>query len=202
MKNYKIKVDNKADSKEAQELFFELGYEWKYLNIGKVINKEFIVGFLYAEKDGCILTGDPDSTRYFDSCDNKELTIPQLRDIVVQSKNEQCLISGSDALRALADGKEVERKLGIGWCDDVKKLSAETILHGVSELRIKPRTITLNGIEIPAPFKPKAKELAFYITAFGNYDSLIFDWQLNDFGYWRTEQEIKQVVAALRSIFK
>ena len=70
------------------------------------------------------------------------------------------------------------------------------------KFRLKPRTITINGIEVPAPFKPKAMEQAFYIKAFGNYDSLVFDWQSNDFGYWRTEEEIRQVVAALRQIFK
>ena len=34
---YKIRVNNKAESKEAQELLFELGYCWNYRNIGKKI---------------------------------------------------------------------------------------------------------------------------------------------------------------------
>ena len=33
MNNYKIKLNNEAESKEAQELFFELGYSWP---LGKV----------------------------------------------------------------------------------------------------------------------------------------------------------------------
>ena len=73
------------------------------------------------------------------------------------------LISGKEALIALANGEEVQRKLGIGWCDDVKKLPAETILHGVSELRIKPRTITINGIEVPCCGKDYQYGDAMYI---------------------------------------
>ncbi len=123
----------------------------------------------------------------------------------MEKLNEQGLISGADALRALADGKEVERKLGIGWCNDVKKMSAETILHGVSELRIKPRTITLN-VEIPAPFEPKHGDEIWFLNpdygcgyADGDYDPAE---SVIQFGVWRTEEEIKQVVAALRGGIK
>ena len=35
MKDLKIRVANKAESKEAQELFFELGYYWAHKNLGK-----------------------------------------------------------------------------------------------------------------------------------------------------------------------
>ena len=122
------------------------------------------------------------------------------------------LISGKDALIALANGESVQKRsdswAGDHWLDISKKepFNFECFLSGLNrngetiEFRLKPRTITINGIEVPAPFKPKAGEQAFYITAFGNYDSLVFDWQLNDFGYWRTEEEIKQVVAALRQV--
>lgn len=30
MDNYKIKVKDEAESKEAQELFFDLGYRWNH----------------------------------------------------------------------------------------------------------------------------------------------------------------------------
>ena len=124
----------------------------------------------------------------------------------MEKLNEQGLISGADALRALADGKEVERKLGIGWCDDVKKLSAETILHGVSELRIKPRTIKLS-LEIPAPFEPKSGDMVWCLSELSEkgyeartaYDAEDF---IPHIAYWRTEEEIQQVVAALRGGIK
>ena len=113
------------------------------------------------------------------------------------------LISGKDALIALANSEEVEwRHPERDWFKAPQcNMRTQDFFSGVYQFRLKPRTITINGIEVPAPFKPKAGEQAFYITAFGNYDSLVFDWQLNDFGYWRTEEEIRQVVAALRQVF-
>lgn len=44
MKAYKIRVNNEAESKEAQELFFELGYEWKFRNIGKNYHADSSIG--------------------------------------------------------------------------------------------------------------------------------------------------------------
>ena len=71
--------------------------------------------------------------------------------------------------------------------------------------RLEPSTITINGIEVPAPFEPKEGEYVYVITdqAENGWIKTKHDY---DFGYvfgaWRTEEEIKQVVAALRSIFK
>lgn len=75
------------------------------------------------------------------------------------------------------------------------------------EFRLKPRTITLNGIEVPAPFLPEEGELFYHVspeyekgyavsTAHERNETT---WQ--QFGAWRTEEEIKQVVAALRQVF-
>lgn len=199
MNNYKIIVNNEAESKEAQDLFEQLGFTWA----GDHPENGDWYSHLYAEKSSCchlpiyVWNGLGDKFQ--------EITLPQLRDLVAKSKNEQGLISGADALRALADGKEVERKLGIGWCNDVKKMSAETILHGVSELRIKPRTVKIE-LEIPAPFEPKEGDMYWHISpeymigyATSMYnDGNVDTWQ--QFGAWRTEEEIKQVVAALRGI--
>ena len=35
MKDLKIRVATEAENKEAQELFFGLGYYWAYKNLGK-----------------------------------------------------------------------------------------------------------------------------------------------------------------------
>lgn len=80
MEGYKIRVNNGAESKEAQELFFELGYSWpgceKYYN--RIGNYTFITAY----PDEMLLRmgwgGDTD----------KELTIPQLRDLVVLKRND------------------------------------------------------------------------------------------------------------------
>ena len=127
------------------------------------------------------------------------------------------LISGKEALIALANGEEVEIKTDVlsPW----KKLNQKKIRgldfylkdrpnHSDSlRFRLKPRTITINGIEVPAPFEPKLDDVVYYLTTTKNegYTWGHFhpsDAQMTQFGAWRTEEEIKQVVAALRSVFK
>ncbi|EHU2109379.1 hypothetical protein [Acinetobacter baumannii] len=80
MDNYKIKVNDEAESKEAQELFFELGYSW--LCCGKYYNRIGNYTFITAYPDEMLLRmgwgGDTD----------KELTIPQLQDLVVLKRND------------------------------------------------------------------------------------------------------------------
>ncbi|EME5683898.1 hypothetical protein M8L49_04405 [Acinetobacter baumannii] len=80
MDNYKIKVNDEAESKEAQELFFELGYSW--LCCGKYYNRIGNYTFITAYPDEMLLRmgwgGDTD----------KELTLPQLQDLVVLKRND------------------------------------------------------------------------------------------------------------------
>ena len=114
------------------------------------------------------------------------------------------LISGKEALIALANDQEVEyfdEKLGEWVYMDITH-------HFKRDFRLKPRTITINNIEVPAPFEPKNGEIFYYVSA-DHEDG--YAWRrmhddtpkhLISLGAWRTEEEIKQVVAALRSIFK
>lgn len=79
MEDFKIRVTTEQESKEAQELFFELGYSWpgceKYYN--RIGNYTFITAY----PDEMLLRmgwgGDT----------NKEITIPQLKDMVVLKNN-------------------------------------------------------------------------------------------------------------------
>lgn len=99
MDNYKIKVKDEAESKEAQELFFELGYKLYEPGRARLHKVNWISSF----DDGEICLDANDVT------DHKELTLPQLRDLVAQSKlnlreyldpNDKyklCLINPSDA---------------------------------------------------------------------------------------------------------
>ena len=253
MENYKIKVNNEAESREAQKLFFQLGYEWH--GCGAAYNQ--IGGFKF-------ITAYADEMRlamgWGDDAD-KELTLPQLRDLVVLHRNdvndanykshidfyyvtdmhdyyfwnghkwcestqesieglteiksnssEQGLISGADALKAMMEGKRV---LYSGY----KNQDWDTALScnlGVFlkhekfpdfSFKIVPRTIKLE-LEIPAPFEPKNKEKCFHLDYLEKcgFSSLLFDSSNNahhkfiQYGAWRTEEEIKQVVAALRGI--
>ena len=74
---------------------------------------------------------------------------------------------------------------------------------------LKPRSVTINGIEVPAPFEPKVGEGYFYLNAKYKvgYSKTMREPLCNqdnkniENGAWRTEEEAKQVVAALRQIF-
>lgn len=125
------------------------------------------------------------------------------------------LISGKEALIALANGSVVQGNIGFGWIDiDINddillnSFITERNRDGIAvKFRLKPRTITINGIEVPAPFKPTEDCLAFIID-----DGKTDGWKAYGYevdgdatsqflGLWRTEDEIKQVVVALRKIF-
>lgn len=100
MDNYKIKVKDEAESKEAQELFFELGYSW--LCCGKHYNRIGNYTFITAYPDEMLLRmgwgGDTD----------KELTLPQLRDLVVLKRNDindaNCIDKKREAWYLASDG--------------------------------------------------------------------------------------------------
>lgn len=134
------------------------------------------------------------------------------------------LISGKEALIALANGENVEACVTLRqdkndwhWFD-AKNLTVNEIeameTEGDSDggniraiaFRMKPRTITINCIEVPAPFEPEIGEVYWHPSPYQEcgYDKSKLIGTINDdkyLGMWRTEEEIKQVVAALRSIF-
>ncbi len=125
--------------------------------------------------------------------------------------NEGKLISGKEALIALANGEDVEwRHPERDWFKAPQcSMRTQDFFSGVYQFRLKPRTITINGIEVPAPFEPKNKEQCFYLDYLENYgfSELSFESNIDvhhrfiQYGAWRTEEEIKQVVAALRQVF-
>ena len=125
--------------------------------------------------------------------------------------NEGKLISGKEALIALANGDEVEwTHFSVGEWHKVPQKTAKLQYFLDDDLgwkfRLKPRTITISGIEVPAPFEPKAGDMVWCLTEFSptSYEARTA-YAPEDFfsnlGYWRTKEEIKQVVAALRQVF-
>ncbi|WP_151791988.1 hypothetical protein [Acinetobacter soli] len=260
MNNYKIRVNNEAESREAQELFFELGYKHKW--DGAVVKESWNKArFVYAE-DKILWSGNCSDD--FAECNFQELTLPQLRDLVVlhrddytdathvdqdgwkwfissdnnsyvfgagnsqglprwdespldhvdlnpmqkpQKIQEQGLISGADALRAIADGEDVLIKYwgNPEWYDVPLDETIEEFKTNKNEFRLKPRTVKLE-IEVPAPFEPKDGELFWHISpeyekgfAKSMYDDRnVNTWQ--QFGAWRTEADIKIVVEQLRKL--
>lgn len=237
MDNYKIKVKDEAESKEAQELFFELGYSWH--GCGKYYNRIGNYTFITAYPDEMLLRmgwcGDTD----------KELTLPQLRDLVVLKRNnvkdanfllredhyykssrgdwyfyglngwkhstltdiegiepvnqpqDPALIIGAEALRALADGKEVEaNNSDFGYWIDARNLSVKDFFDDIHIFRLKPQTIKLE-LELPKPFEPKLGEEVWFISddhgcGYSRYEH--GEHSTYVFGCWSTEEEVKQVV--------
>lgn len=123
------------------------------------------------------------------------------------------LISKKEALIALANGEivEVNDRQG-GWELIDRNTRFVVFLEDQSKeflcyrFRLKPRTITLNGIEVPAPFEPKEGERFYYFsdeytTGYASAERTGFYGDMR-LGVWRTEEEIKQVVDALRKVFK
>ncbi|MFJ0220284.1 hypothetical protein Q4038_11665 [Acinetobacter baumannii] len=82
MDNYKIKVNDEAESKEAQELFFELGYVWADTKCQTPM--KFTTSCIYSGFEDGELCRD----YYDENPDHQELTIPQLRDLVVLKRND------------------------------------------------------------------------------------------------------------------
>ena len=125
------------------------------------------------------------------------------------------LISGKEALIALANGEEVEY-----WCENdpsiqkrwtpIKALNEYKLSYFLEdkprfEFRLKPKIITLNGIEVAAcgdDYKPHTFMFVLNSLEPCEYSKIILDESDEIPHYWwKSEDEIKQVVAALRQIF-
>lgn len=117
---------------------------------------------------------------------------------------DPALISGAEALRALADGKDVQVKneLVNNWYDDTATYTAEEILAEETAetddynsmklfFRIKPQTIKLD-LEIPAPYKAKI----------GGRDDTSFVLNVGRHQYcYKTEEGYKKARDALEAVF-
>ena len=118
------------------------------------------------------------------------------------------MITGKEAKQAWANGESVQIECAGGFFDIADHREFLNVFDDpANKFRLKPRTISLNNIEVPAPFEPKDDCLVYILDdsrqdGFREYDYDIEDTGALFFGVWRTKEEIKQVVAALRSIFK
>ena len=119
------------------------------------------------------------------------------------------LISGKEALIALANGKEVEcRAYEKNWINANNKHHPLSLFFDDSfQFRLKPRTILINGIEVPVSFNGELghKQYAYVLNTASpdGYSHIKFyEGNAKPLACWICEDEIKQVVAALRSVFK
>ena len=118
------------------------------------------------------------------------------------------LISGKEAKLAWANGENVEYMPLSKWDTLGGSTPLSIFERDDVKFRLKPRTIMIGDVEVPAPFEPKDGDYFYVIcpTSFTGYTEVFAENQKNlecfaMFGAWRTEAEIKQVVAALRKLF-
>ncbi|MFW6585388.1 hypothetical protein [Acinetobacter baumannii] len=144
MDNYKIKVKNEAESKEAQELFEQLGYSNRQ-------SKRF--GFVYTQNGeiGC------DSMEHWDYYNDlcQELTLPQLRDLVVLKRNDindaNCIDKKREAWYLASDGTYYAwqyRKL----CWDTES-DACVEAHDIKPITKPQDPALISGADVPALIK-------------------------------------------------
>lgn len=117
------------------------------------------------------------------------------------------LISSNAAKLAWANGEQLQvaHLTQKAWETLTDNYMLSVFDDGSYVFRLTPRTITINGIEVPAPFEPKVNEeywfIADYVSA-GYSNTQEGTGIHSSIGKWKSEDEIKQVVSALRSIFK
>lgn len=90
------------------------------------------------------------------------------------------------------------------WLDERSNASSVSF-----KFRLKPKTILINGMEVPEPFKPKIGDTYWYLhpnTTGGFseaiYDSDGIDSRLTQYGAWKTEEEIIKVAEAMKGLYK
>ena len=163
MKDLKICVANEAESKEAQELFFELGYYWAYKNLGEklLLSKKDV--YLFAESDGTLGTGTHQDEVFFNNWRGKEITIQELRDMVNQDQDEPFLTPETTLNDQYAEIEQVrqqtieatlaERQAQYGCFEDVARTTGK-IMEALSGVRV-------NGMDdLPYPHR-----MALYMIA-------------------------------------
>ena len=116
------------------------------------------------------------------------------------------LISGKEALIALANGEDVDVLGSDNSWIEINDDHCLSVFRENYKFRLKPRTIKINGVEVPETFKPKEGERFYYVTA-----STLVGWSyefaydqnkhMRILGAWRTQREVEQTLAALRSVF-
>ncbi len=129
-------------------------------------------------------------------------------------EKDPALISGADVPALIKKGESVQFRSvfsvqgGGEWQDlnlerDEEEFSLGDLINTRFEWRLKPQTIKVE-LELPKPFEPKVGQEVWFIddnskcgySRSAEYGSDIYSY----FGWWRTEDEIKQVVAQLRKI--
>lgn len=139
----------------------------------------------------------------------------------IRKPQDQALISGAEALRALMEGLPVEMSdsdLGMDWTEicvkdgDFKGKVEPCLWMFLNqpehiEFRLKPQTIKLE-LELPKPFKPRDGDDCFIVDSeqedgfyrFTYSEDSGFHQNFIQFGAYKTEDDVKKAVEQLRKI--
>lgn len=118
------------------------------------------------------------------------------------------LISGKEAKKAWANDEQIQTLTRSGdnaWRDIINSDVTLDVFENPLFFRIKPKTIVINGIEVPAPEAPKMGEWFFYLSSDfrEGYSSRRMQddtpEHLYQFGAWLDEHDMQEVVKAYRS---
>lgn len=119
------------------------------------------------------------------------------------------LISGKEALIDLANGGEVEYLNNFNQLDSATcAIPTMDILDDKYKFRLKPRTIMINGVEVPTPSKPKIGDTYWTIDGEGEIFDCVWDddgtdiARLNFMGVYKTKEDAEKVYDTVRGIFK
>lgn len=129
---------------------------------------------------------------------------------IQQSQFDTAFISCADAKKAWANGENVQIKCHDGtFCTITHNLKLSIFDNEKNKFRLKPKTIFINGIEVPAPnfHHPDVGQIIIYLDDSepqgftserfsGHYDPSY------NYGWWDSEEKIKLVVDALQDVFK
>jgi hypothetical protein len=158
MENLKIKVNNEAESKEAQELFFELGYGRNNGKTKEVCDIDF--DFLFAYGDDLDLTHTNDE-KLFKRKNHKQISLGELRALVSLHKNPINMDKVLNEVRSDA----------LGLLEEKEYLNKETHVYVKTNNLVSKDS---NWIEIPDGAK-KATKLGAEIVFWNGDDSFAFD---------------------------
>ncbi|MFW2024944.1 hypothetical protein [Acinetobacter baumannii] len=138
----------------------------------------------------------------------------------IQVDGLEGLVDGKAALTAALAGETVqitfepwEEKSWENFNPLEDELSTKVFFTGMSTdvrkvfFRIKPKTILINGVEVPAPFTPKNGDTFFYLSddSMDGFQQAVWDderWSNMFFGVWPSKDQVLKVIAVLKDLFE
>ncbi|MCH7353310.1 MULTISPECIES: hypothetical protein [unclassified Acinetobacter] len=169
MKNYKIKVNDEAESKEAQELFFELGYKFEFCADIQSCRQSEAFGFPYfvqATEFGQILFAIGNLHKA------QELTLPQLRDLVVLHRNDvkdaNYLYGQNLVLKLETQDYKIWATSKLEWVDYIG--SQTDLRNSITPIQLRPKAEQglISGADVPALLK-KSEKIQFRAISNGSF---------------------------------